>query len=198
VVGFLSHTRFIYGADQFSGIKIAFVIPIILIGLYYYVMPHRLSSTFFVLKRFIQSPIQTVGLLAVIVCAASIGVALVRSGNNSHWIILDAEENMRFLLENSFIIRPRTKEFLIGYPFLLISYWYIDRGINKRWAWFFIILGSLGLISVMNSFCHIHSPLLIGLHRVVVGLVAGVIMAFIYLFFIKIGIRFYKKIMRLL
>lgn len=196
IVGFLSHTRFIYGADQFTGIKLAFVIPLGLIGLYYYIMPHRLSSTIFVLKRFIQSPVQTVGLLSVMICFISIGIALIRSGNVASWMSLDIEDHFRFLLENFLPVRPRTKEFLIGYPFLLISYWYVNQGIHKKWSWFFLVLGSLGLLSVVNSFCHIHTPIMISMNRVLIGLILGIFVAFIYRLLIKLGSYLYQQLIK--
>jgi hypothetical protein len=70
-------------------------------------------------------------------------------------------------------VRPRTKEFLIGYPLLWLALGGVLRGRVRGWTWFVAALGTVAPISVINSFCHVHTPLWITLQRSLWGLFLG-------------------------
>ena len=112
-------------------------------------------------------------------------VLIIRSGNFFVFPRFLIEEQFRQSLESIFYVRPRTKEFLIGYPFLLIAFMYVDGKISRLWIWFFNIVGSIALISVINSFCHLHTPLQVSLYRSVLGLLLGIGFTCFYLFAYK-------------
>ena len=65
---------------------------------------------------------------------------------------------------------------LIGYPALLIGYWFADQKL-KDMLWFLNGLGAIALASLINSFCHFHTPVLISLYRSVLGFVVGCFVA---------------------
>jgi hypothetical protein len=77
------------------------------------------------------------------------------------------------------IARPRFKEFCIGHPALILGLYLRDhplrrfRGWDARWL---IGLGLVGQISIVNTFCHLHSPLTLELQRTVYGIVFGACM----------------------
>ena len=83
-------------------------------------------------------------------------------------------------LENVFFVRPRFKEILIGYPALLLGYWFSDKKINRNVFWIFNGLGIIALTSVVNSFCHFHTPVLISFYRSVIGLFCGVLISIVF------------------
>ena len=84
------------------------------------------------------------------------------------------------------LVRPRTKEFLIGYPALIAGIAFALRG-RRQWAAPLIVIGSIGLVSALNTFCHIHTPIHLSLMRVFNGAVVGILL----------GIVFYGLIRRL-
>ena len=88
---------------------------------------------------------------------------------------------LREVLESWLYVRPRTKEILIGYPFLWLAFLFVDKSISRSVLWFFNAIGSIALISVVNSFCHLHTPLNITLYRTFIGLVLGLFIGCIYL-----------------
>jgi len=173
ITSFLSHPMYLMGIERFIGVKTSFLLPILLIGLYFYLNPQRLHAAHYVFSRMIKSPLHTSSLLIISLFVFIITILILRSGNYVNLPLPQIEQQFREFLETTFFARPRYKEFLIGYPLLMITYYFVDKHISRHILWFFIVLGAIGPISVINSFCHIHTPLAITFYRSVLGLVLG-------------------------
>ncbi len=94
-------------------------------------------------------------------------VYLLRSGNTP---IFPAEVKLRNLVSSLSLVRPRTKEFLIGWPALaLLLYVYKYRPESKKKGWL-MLLASVLFSSVMNTFCHVFADTTVSLLRTVNGL----------------------------
>ncbi|RAP30720.1 hypothetical protein DID76_03330, partial [Candidatus Marinamargulisbacteria bacterium SCGC AG-414-C22] len=181
VVALLSDMKFLMHVETFAGVKLSFIVSIILTGLFFYLSPHRITSLVFVFRRLYSAPIRTAGFISIVVVAGFCLILVLRSGNQFMLPFYGIEVKIRELLENLFFVRPRTKEFLIGYPFLILTYLFVDKYISRNWIWFFNIIGSVALISIINSFCHVHTPLYISFYRVCLGVVLGTFFAGVYL-----------------
>jgi len=187
----ISETKFLLAINTFSGIKIAFILPFLIVGFYLLFSPFQLKSIPYKLKRILEGQV-TIGHM-MIMGALSLGLLLllVRSGNNTGFMITGLETKVRIILEKLFFIRPRFKEFFIGYPALILLCWFAGSYISKRWKGLFIIAGTLVPISIINSFCHLHTPFLYSIWRSFNGLVLGTILcagAILLLhFLIKLG-----------
>jgi hypothetical protein len=186
VTGLLNQNEYILGINQYFGVKISFIMPLLIIGIYFYLKPHRFSSMVYVLKRVFYAPIRTVSLLAVIFCIVFMFVYILRSGNYLSFQVPLIEHNLRAFLEDILFVRPRTKEFLIGYPLLFLAFIYACKGKDEDWLWFFNALGAVALISIINSFCHFHTPFLISFYRSILGLLLGILVGVIYYLLAKI------------
>ncbi len=82
------------------------------------------------------------------------------------------EVAFREFMERALLVRPRTKEFLIGYP-ALVLYWYTVRkdyipGCREALR----IVSVLAFSSAVNTFCHFHTLLSLSVIRIQ-RLVAG-------------------------
>ena len=116
-------------------------------------------------------------------------VYISRSGNFSFLPVLSIEEKIRIFLEKTLIARPRNKEFLIGYPALLlaISMNYLKI---KEFKIPIIIIGTIGPITLINTFCHIHTPFLFSMLRTLngvwLGLALGLILVTVFYYLVKI------------
>lgn len=165
--------RYLLNLIPFYGVKLAIIIPIILIGLYFYVEPHRLSAIIHVFRRVSMLPVNSVVLASAVFAVSFLGFYLLRSGNYISWAVPGVEHWVRSMLEDWLFIRPRTKEFLVGYPILLIAYVGVGRWIPKKWLWFFLTIGGVALISMVNSFCHFHTPFLVSVYRSILGVCLG-------------------------
>lgn len=99
---------------------------------------------------------------------------IIRSGNAPSAFIPGLELKMRALLESVLVARPRTKEFLFGYPALVLVPLFLRRG--ERLASLLLSLaGSVGLASLVNSFEHLRTPVLFSLWRSVNGVALGAV-----------------------
>ena len=192
IIGFTSDLSFLFNIRQFFGVKISFIFPLIVIGLYFYLRPHRILSIYYIFRRIFHSPITTSVLLAGFISILVISIYILRSGN--YLTIPFLESWMRNTLESILFIRPRTKEFLIGYPFLIIGYMYVDRFLPRDWLWFFNVIGSIALISAINSFCHSHTPIDISFFRSIIGLCLGILFGLLYIFVFKSTRKLFKYI----
>ena len=186
IVGLLSSRAFMLRIDQFMGIKVAHLVPVLLLaGLFagglawksdtWAAQKQRLGESF---RKLLESPIlmwQAIGLVAVLLL---IGLMVARSGNDAGLEVSSIELKFRSILDKVMAVRPRTKEFLIGYPALLVGIAFALRG-QRRWAAILVTVGSIGLVSGLNTFCHIHTPLAVSALRTVNGVVLGVLVGLI-------------------
>jgi len=163
IVGLLANYRFMVGAEVFVGVKAALVLPMAIIAWYFIPKDFELFGQKVSLGQ----------ILATLVGLALIGILLARSGN---FIIpvSGLEQSFRRFLETVMVIRPRTKEFLIGYPFLFMAALAYFRG-KTKWLWLLVAVGAIAPISALNSFTHIHTPIMISMIRTINGLVLGII-----------------------
>ncbi len=186
VVGLLSFRAYMLRIDQFAGIKVAHVTPIFLLALFFAgdvawssdawnKQKKKLISS---LRNLANSPILIWQAIVLIVALAIVGVMVARSGNEAGLEVSAFELKIRALLDRIMFVRPRTKEFLIGYPALILGIAFVLSG-YRRWAAPLIVLGSIGFVSVLNTFCHIHTPLAVSVLRSLNGLVTGVVIGLI-------------------
>ena len=70
------------------------------------------------------------------------------------------------------IVRPRTKEFCIGWPCLALCMAALQRG-YRRIAAPLYVFSAVALSSVVNTFCHSRAPIWISAVRSVLGVLIG-------------------------
>ena len=95
-----------------------------------------------------------------------------RTGNSA--TTSSTELAFRNFLENTLVIRPRTKEMIVGWPMLLLFIWSLRRGM-KFLPMVFGLGMTIGLVSVVNTFLHIRTPFLISLLRTGWGVLFGLL-----------------------
>ena len=163
----------------FRGVKFASLLPLMFIAFYIMVKPERLYYIGYVLRRWFGRPITIVIMLLILILVGILLFYIMRTGN--YGLMLGQHEyHMREWLEQLFIIRPRTKEILFGYPLLVfIVMNYHSKIISQNWKNGLFILSSIAAISMLNTFCHLHTPILISVYRSALGLVLGVIVGIV-------------------
>jgi hypothetical protein len=90
------------------------------------------------------------------------------------------ELKLRSILDKVLIVRPRTKEFLIGHPALFLGI-AAALGGRRGWAALLLVIGTIGEVSLINTFCHIHTPIEVTVLRVIIGAVVGVLIGIVVL-----------------
>lgn len=177
LAGTLSSTSFMLRLDQFAGIKVAHVLPLLIVGILcwrYWAAQRRADQGFVAtIGDLLAEPIRVWHALALAVVVAAGLVYILRTGNVYFGIPLPAlDEGMRVFLEKVLVFRPRTKEFLIGHPALMLAAAAMLRG-DRRLGLPLALAGCIGQISMVNTFSHLHTPLLATLLRTLYGLVIG-------------------------
>jgi len=186
----LAHISFILNIDQFSGVKLSFIFPLILVSIYYYIKYIRFSGESFYNKtiELLEGQIRIKHLLLLFVLAIGGLIYITRTGNNPIIPITNLEVMIRELLERFLYIRPRFKE-IIGHPCFIIGLVLADRGKYKLYYYPLIILAAIGQINILNTFSHIHTPLFVSLvrtfHGIWLGLLGGIVLVIILRYMIQ-------------
>ena len=190
MVGLLSDAGFLMKLDQFSGVKLAFLVPLVLVGLVFAFKPGGPAGSWLhQVRTLLDKPI----LMKYAVAAALIGavglVYLLRTGNEATMLISPLELKIRAFLDQALAVRPRTKEFLLGHPFMLLLFYLGYRDVRYMPL---LLLGTIGQISLVNTFAHLHTPLLISLLRAGHGLWLGVLVGLVLVLAWWLGVRIYR------
>lgn len=187
IAAMLGNIRFFMEFDYYRGVKLTFILPIIIVAIGYLrrfpLMGHDFatSSDFISFaKDFLRIPIR-MGTLILVGLLGLVAIVFVgRSGHTAGVPVPGIEVAMRRFLETVMYARPREKEFLIGHPafFLMVAAMY------RKWpelVHFFTVLAAvIGVGSMVETFAHIRTPFLMsfirGLNGWLTGLVLGILL----------------------
>lgn len=183
----LSSSDYMMQVSQFRGVKLAQVLPLLIVLA---VMLARSTAAWKQagagwpalragLSAAGEAVIKYWHAVAIMFGLAVLGFMLLRSGNESAVEVPGWERSVRALLDQLLIARPRTKEILVGYPALFLGLLLLLKG-RPRTTWVLLTAGAIGLISTLNTFCHIHTPLLISVLRVFNGVWLGIVIGGLY------------------
>ena len=175
IIGCISRTNFALGIDLFLGVKVATVVPIVLVLFYLIFKEHKFDFKYYkglLDKKISYGSLILIGLLAYVYVS--------RTGNTG--TATGLERAFRQFLDNVLGVRPRTKEFLISYPILLALLYY---GYKERYI-VVVILAVIGPVSLVNTYAHIHTPVLISLIRSGYGIIFGILIGLALIGVIKL------------
>ena len=194
VVGGLSIASF-YGTmsaalrlTPFSGVKLTLLLPPVFLILHDFKLRIHPESLSEVLER----PAIWGELVLMGVMMLGLLIIALRSDNVSNVPALEVA--FRNFIEKVLLIRPRTKEFMIGYP-ALVLYWYLVRnGLALRYREVVRVATSLAFCSAVNTFCHFHTFIKISLIRVFNGWWLGLLIGLCLVLFVHfIIVPLFKK-----
>jgi hypothetical protein len=182
VVGLYSRVGYLSGLVLFTGVKISFVFPLVLVlaaGVADVSAELRPLSLWWVrcrtrVQEFVRQPVNVLQLAVVIAAIAALGFTLTRTGNQPIVSPSTLEVKMRGALESILVVRPRTKEFLLGHPALMLA---VVLALRRRRMWLPLVAtaAAMGQVSLLNTFCHFHTPLHISLLRSLNGFWLGAV-----------------------
>jgi len=166
----LSGTDYYLNYSMFRGVKLTLLLPVaysaLAMAIYSVdlksINPGKIANDITVRAKHIR--IHHILIILVLLLAAAVYV--LRSGNAK---ISSAENDIRNHIAEISGARPRTKEFLIGWPALALFAYYAKR--NKIVRWVFAVGSSILFASVINTFCHVFTDVSTSALRTVNGLV---------------------------
>ena len=181
VAALLGNIRFLMELDIYRGVKLTFLVPLVLITIAYLQRfpligkPIRSTTEFMTfIKEVLNIPIKLSSLLVVSLLAVGGIVFIGRSGHTEGIPVPAIEVSLRRFLENVLYARPREKEFVIGHPAFYLSL----AALYRRWPQFlhyFLIVGAtIGQGSMVETFAHIRTPIFMSLVRGIDGLACGI------------------------
>jgi len=174
VAGLLNELPYLIRADEFTGTKVSVFLPILIVGFYFMA---RLGG----LRQSLTSAITYGSALLGIGLVVALAFMISRTGNDNPGGVSGLELAFRNLLDNILFVRPRTKEFLIGNPALFVACGMLASPKAKQpgyggWTALLLMIGAIGSTSIVNTMCHLHTPVVLGLARIGIGLVLGCIL----------------------
>jgi hypothetical protein len=171
VVGMLSVPVMMQEIDRFTGVKLVIALPPVL-AFALYVYTRRFGNEPPGPAQSALAPVRVYQLAILALLAGAAFLYLSRSGNQSDITPSAFELSLRSNLTAVLGVRPRFKEFLIGVPLLmLLPALRLEH--RRLTGWLFAIGVSIGTADVVDTFSHLHTPLLISLLRIVNGAVLG-------------------------
>lgn len=153
--------------DPFRGVALTLVLPPLLVA--GTLVPRQDPRR--TLRDLWNAPVSLGTLGLAFLALAAVALIVLRRGNTPVVGAGDAEARVRAQLQDS-LIRPRTKELLL-HPVAILA-----LGAPAEWpVWFtnVLLVGSvIGQGSIVDSFAHYHTPLLISLLRTINGVAFGI------------------------
>lgn len=186
----LSDVRYLLEIEFFRGVKLTYVAPLFLSFLVYvrnWGPPGRRDDEYGGLvlvrrfERILSEPIRFKHFLMFALMVIAGYVYLARSGHESGIEVSQLEIHLRRFLEQELFVRPRTKEFLIGHPLLMLMPLCFLEGSYGLFLLPCLLGSAIGQISVINSFEHLRTPFEVSVLRTFNGMWMGAIIGLILL-----------------
>ena len=182
IIGLYSRAAYLSGVTLFTGVKLSLLLPLAVtfvavaldLPMRLEPMPRWWARVRLRAEQFLRQPVTVLVAGVVLGVLGALAFALSRSGNQPALSPSPLELKFRQLLEVVLTIRPRTKEFLLGHPALMLGVALALRG-RRNWLPLVAVLAALGQASLLNTYCHFHTPLSVSLLRTFNGLWLGAI-----------------------
>ncbi|MBA1334275.1 MAG: hypothetical protein HPY66_1984 [Firmicutes bacterium] len=195
VASMLSSTAYLLELDVFRGVKIAHIIPLaVFVIAYFIIIGYRrdeFGSIWKEIKALLDVPITVKYVLLIGIIAVGGYLYLGRTGHTAGAPIFGLEVKIRTLLEQALVARPRTKEFLVAHPAMIL----MIAGVLKKYKSIILPLGlagAIGQISMVNSFSHLRTPLYMSAYRTAYGLAIGIVLGIIGIIFLWMVVHIYN------
>lgn len=174
VIALLNSITYSLVINQFRGVSLLHFAPIGLVAIY--IVFYRGSGSISVkqVKDMLRMPINILMVILALVAAAVGYYYLSRTGNAG--TVTPFEMFLRTTLEDTFGVRPRFKEFVLGHPLFIVG---VFAALKYRKVIFVLIIATMGQLSMVDTFAHIHTPAVLSLIRGVMGLGLGLIFGII-------------------
>ena len=178
--GSLVDTRYLLEFDIFRGIKLTFVLPMVLVAIAFMqrfdIFDGQFDASAGVLgqvREILATPVRVGSLLGGLVLIGALIVLVLRSGHTSGMPVPGIELKMRAALEQLFYARPRTKEFMIGHPAFLLA---LCAAVRRWRTWIIfalVLVATIGQGSMVETFAHMRTPIEMSLVRGIGGIFLG-------------------------
>lgn len=205
VGGILSDSKYLLEMDIFRGVKLSQLMPLVIaVAVYILVFGYRRKREMMAekglyfkdLKRIMMEDIKIYYILLAGVVGIVGYIYIARTGHETNIEPSDLEMIVRNFLEVELLARPRTKEFLLAFPALVMIYSFAKQRV-KLFLFPALLVVTIGLTSVANTFSHLRTPLYLSIVRTLYsfgfGIIIGVIGTVVFYLCLKIYQTYFEK-----
>lgn len=186
VVGMHSGISYSLYLIQFRGVTIAHLVPpFLLVGLMVWHLHHLSKDS---AAQLLNQPIRIYQALLVGLIGFIGYYYLSRTGNSG--VLIPFEAEFRAWMQDLLGVRPRTKEFLIAHPLLMVIIFYWHRLRFIKWL---LPVAIIGQISIVNTFTHLHTPVAVSLLRSLYGIGIGALIGLLIIWLTEAIYRYWTK-----
>lgn len=180
--GSLADTEYLLEFQIFRGIKLTFVMPLVLVGIAFLqrfdIFDGKMDDTDGVwnqLKKILDMPVRVKTLLVLFFVLIAGVVFVARSGHTSGMPVAQSELRFRAFLEQAFYARPRTKELMIGHPAFMLAAMAILRKWPTMVFFALVLVATIGQGSMVETFAHMRTPIYMSFMRGIGGIAMGAV-----------------------
>lgn len=196
--GALSDVKYFLEFEIFRGIKLTFILPLILVAVAFLQRFNILDeaqknfSAVEQLQKILNASVTVKYLLAGIFVLAAFVVLIARSGHTAGMPVSGAEIKIRAMLEHLFYARPRSKEIFIGHPAFVMAIAAFLQKFPKSICFVLTIVATIGQSSMVETFAHMRSPIFMSLMRGIDGVLPGALIGAVLVLFLNFAANFNK------
>ncbi len=187
--------RFWLKISEFSGVKVSQLLPFLITIAIVFTQwmdtaeleireRYRIAQSNF--QSLLETPVKWGQAIGLLVLLAAVAYWLVRTGNEPGLGVPMWELKLRAAIEDILGVRPRFKEFLIGHPMLVLSFFFLTgTHLEAKIGQWLTVPAVIGLASMMNTFSHAHTPIAQSLLRTFHGIWLGVLIGVLLVLILK-------------
>ncbi len=182
----LADSRFLLEIDIYRGVKLTFIMPLVLMTILYVkrydmlgVMGAGVKVAVSRVNDLLNKPItfKHIALLGVLGIILLYFVA--RSGHSAGVPVAAIEVKMRLFLEQLMYARPRQKEFMIGHPAFFLAAYAAYYNAPRLLQYALTCGAVIGQASLVQTFCHMRTPVFMSTIRAIDGYAMGAVIGII-------------------
>ncbi|MDD4320421.1 MAG: DUF5693 family protein [Acidaminococcaceae bacterium] len=198
----LSDIRFLLEIDIYRGVKLTFLLPVVLMGVLFF-KSHSLwqgdlveQGIFKRIRKILAKPLTLKLLLGLGTLGFIAWVFIGRSGHTEGVPVPAIEMKMRLFLERAMYARPREKEFMIGHPAFYLAAYAVYKKLPNLFYLAFALLATIGQASLVQTFAHMRTPVIMSYVRAFDGLALGILLGIIAVVFFSLLYPYWQKLQR--
>ncbi|MBO5404336.1 MAG: hypothetical protein J5987_04785, partial [Phascolarctobacterium sp.] len=199
----LADSRFLLEIDIYRGVKLTFIMPLVLMTILYVkrydmlgVMGAGVKVAVSRVNDLLNKPItfKHIALLGVLGIILLYFVA--RSGHSAGVPVAAIEVKMRLFLEQLMYARPRQKEFMIGHPAFFLAAYAAYYNAPRLMQYALTCGAVIGQASLVQTFCHMRTPVFMSTVRAIDGYAMGAVIGIILVTVVAIAMPLFMKLKR--
>ncbi len=199
----LADSRFLLEIDIYRGVKLTFVMPLVLMTVLYVkrydmlgVMGAGVKVAIGRVNELLNKPItfKHIAILGVLGIVLLYFVA--RSGHSAGVPVAAIEVKMRLFLEQLMYARPRQKEFMIGHPAFFLAAYAAYYGAPRLVQYALTCGAVIGQASLVQTFCHMRTPVFMSTVRAIDGYAMGAVIGIVVVAVLALAMPCLKNFQR--